>query len=127
MNINIAQFSYTRAFENGPHDLEPWSSDEDETWAGTLSPNYHTTRDIMNKVGEIPRMDDRGRNILSPPPQFRHSTEREENILCTRDSDLKTFGPTDLTSTYSVCTCRIFGGIGHRAQAFRSGVRCPNH
>ncbi|GFX90859.1 hypothetical protein TNCV_3166901 [Trichonephila clavipes] len=24
----------------------------------------------------------------------------------------KTFGPTDLTSTYSVCTRRVFGGIG---------------
>ncbi|GFW63822.1 hypothetical protein TNCV_3744271 [Trichonephila clavipes] len=39
----------------------------------------------------------------------------------------KTFGPTDLTSTYSVCTRRVFGGIGHRTQAFRSAVRCSNH
>ncbi|GFV85732.1 hypothetical protein TNCV_2003522 [Trichonephila clavipes] len=31
---------------------------------------------------------------------------------CTRDSTHKTFGPTDLTSTYSVCTRRVFGGIG---------------
>ncbi|GFW27525.1 hypothetical protein TNCV_163651 [Trichonephila clavipes] len=37
------------------------------------------------------------------------------------------FGPTDLTSTYSVCTRRVFGGIGHRTQGFRSGVRCSNH
>ncbi|GFY20801.1 hypothetical protein TNCV_1120351 [Trichonephila clavipes] len=37
------------------------------------------------------------------------------------------FGPTDLMSTYSMCTRRIFGGIGHRTQAFRSGVRCSNH
>ncbi|GFS90672.1 hypothetical protein TNCV_3770991 [Trichonephila clavipes] len=37
------------------------------------------------------------------------------------------FGPTDLTSTYSVCTRRVFGGIGHRTHAFRSGVRCSNH
>ncbi|GFW85872.1 hypothetical protein TNCV_1623161 [Trichonephila clavipes] len=32
-------------------------------------------------------------------------------VPCTRDSALKTFGPTDLTSMYSVCTRRVFGGI----------------
>ncbi|GFX46228.1 hypothetical protein TNCV_2298761 [Trichonephila clavipes] len=48
-------------------------------------------------------------------------------VPCSRDSTHKTFGPTDLTSMYSVCTRRVFGGIGHRAQAFRSGVRCSNH
>ncbi|GFW96848.1 hypothetical protein TNCV_2159841 [Trichonephila clavipes] len=31
----------------------------------------------------------------------------------TRDSAHKIFGPTDLTSTYSVCTRRVFGSIGH--------------
>ncbi|GFY01575.1 hypothetical protein TNCV_2607591 [Trichonephila clavipes] len=35
----------------------------------------------------------------------------------------KTFGPTDLTSMYCVCTRRVFGGIGHRTQAFRSWAR----
>ncbi|GFX51575.1 hypothetical protein TNCV_5012791 [Trichonephila clavipes] len=29
---------------------------------------------------------------------------------CTRDSAHKTFGPTDLMRTYSVCTRRVFGG-----------------
>ncbi|GFX47172.1 hypothetical protein TNCV_2747481 [Trichonephila clavipes] len=48
-------------------------------------------------------------------------------VPCTRDSAHKTFGPTDLTSTYSVCTWRVFGGLRHRTQAFRSGVRCTNH
>ncbi|GFW51109.1 uncharacterized protein TNCV_3593911 [Trichonephila clavipes] len=65
---------------------------------------------------------------LSPPPQFKHGTGGEGNIL--QPSALvvyaatahKTFGPTDLTSTYSVCTWRVFGGIGRRTQAFRSGV-----
>ncbi|GFV58828.1 transposable element Tcb2 transposase [Trichonephila clavipes] len=38
----------------------------------------------------------------------------------------KTFGPTDLTNTYSVCTRRVFGGIGNRTQAFQSGVRSSN-
>ncbi|GFW08987.1 hypothetical protein TNCV_3475331 [Trichonephila clavipes] len=33
----------------------------------------------------------------------------------------KTFGPTDLTSTYSE------GIWWHRTQVFRSGVRCSNH
>ncbi|GFW94437.1 hypothetical protein TNCV_2701581 [Trichonephila clavipes] len=45
---------------------------------------------------------------------------------CTGDSAHKTFGPSDLTNTYSVCTRRVFGGIGHRTQAFRSGDRCSN-
>ncbi|GFX64331.1 hypothetical protein TNCV_1500551 [Trichonephila clavipes] len=76
--------------------------------------------------GELPKAkDDRWRHHLFPPPQFRHATEGEGNILqslYTRDSARKTFGSTDLTSTYSVCTWGVFSGIGHRAQAFRSGV-----
>ncbi|GFU68922.1 hypothetical protein TNCV_4882491 [Trichonephila clavipes] len=35
----------------------------------------------------------------------------------------ETFGPTDFTSTYSVCTRRVSGGLGHQIQVFRSGVR----
>ncbi|GFY27311.1 hypothetical protein TNCV_2069311 [Trichonephila clavipes] len=58
---------------------------------------------------------------------------REENILQTPAPVVSAatvhtvFGPTDLTSTYSVCTRREFGGNGHRTQAFRYGVRCSNH
>ncbi|GFX07851.1 uncharacterized protein TNCV_4161201 [Trichonephila clavipes] len=33
-------------------------------------------------------------------------------VPCTRDSANKTFGPTDLTRTYSVFTRRVFGGTG---------------
>ncbi|GFU12993.1 RNase H domain-containing protein [Trichonephila clavipes] len=33
---------YTKAFGDGPRNFEPWSSDEDETCAGTPSPRYHT-------------------------------------------------------------------------------------
>ncbi|GFY11625.1 hypothetical protein TNCV_4230941 [Trichonephila clavipes] len=29
-------------FDNGPRYFEPWSSDVDDTGAGTPSPNYHT-------------------------------------------------------------------------------------
>ncbi|GFV69206.1 hypothetical protein TNCV_3861301 [Trichonephila clavipes] len=53
--------------------------------------------------------------------------EKYSPAPCTRDSAHKTFKPTDLTSTYSVCTRRVFGGIGHQTQAFRCGVRCSNH
>ncbi|GFU23374.1 hypothetical protein TNCV_2369161 [Trichonephila clavipes] len=34
---------YTRAVGDGHHHFEPWSSDVDDTRAGTPSPNYHTT------------------------------------------------------------------------------------
>ncbi|GFY27633.1 hypothetical protein TNCV_910841 [Trichonephila clavipes] len=33
-------------------------------------------------------------------------------VPCTRDSAHRTFRPTDLTSTSSVCTQRVFGGAG---------------
>ncbi|GFY09215.1 hypothetical protein TNCV_2991331 [Trichonephila clavipes] len=53
-------------------------------------------------------------------------TEREGKIV---SSDLahKTSIATELTSTYSVCTRRVFSGIGHRTQGFRSGVQNSNH
>ncbi|GFW44780.1 hypothetical protein TNCV_4510941 [Trichonephila clavipes] len=36
------EFHYTRAFGDGPRNLEPWSSDVDDTRADTPSLNYHT-------------------------------------------------------------------------------------
>ncbi|GFU79035.1 hypothetical protein TNCV_548481 [Trichonephila clavipes] len=42
MKINVALYSYTRAFGNGPHKFKPWSSDEDDNSAGIPSPNYNT-------------------------------------------------------------------------------------
>ncbi|GFV92722.1 hypothetical protein TNCV_1375721 [Trichonephila clavipes] len=77
-------------------------------------------------------MDDRWRHHLPPPPQFCHETEGEGNIFLFSSPlyssfSPKTFGPTDLTSTYSVCIRRVFGGLEHQIQAFRSGVRCSNH
>ncbi|GFV16872.1 hypothetical protein TNCV_4431151 [Trichonephila clavipes] len=65
----------------------------------------------------------------SPPPQFRHGIGGEGNILHpltlvgSAATAHKTLGPIDLTSTYSVCTRRVFGGIGHRTQAFFSEVQ----
>ncbi|GFT88264.1 hypothetical protein TNCV_3623611 [Trichonephila clavipes] len=34
---------YSMAFGDGPLNFEFWPSDEDDTRASTLSPNYHTT------------------------------------------------------------------------------------
>ncbi|GFT12600.1 hypothetical protein TNCV_5093861 [Trichonephila clavipes] len=62
----------------------------------------------------------------------RHETGGEGNILqppalvVSAVTANETFGATDLTSTNSVCTRRVFGGIGHRTQAFQSRVRCSN-
>ncbi|GFW75072.1 uncharacterized protein TNCV_447771 [Trichonephila clavipes] len=50
---------------------------------------------------------DRWRHHLSPPPQFRYGTGREGNILQPSAPAVKTFGPTDSTSTNSVCTRRL--------------------
>ncbi|GFU83716.1 uncharacterized protein TNCV_523101 [Trichonephila clavipes] len=82
---------------------------------------------------EVGLLYDRWRHYLYPPPQFRHGTEGEGNIFQPRELVVsvatahKTFRPTDLTSTYSMYTRRVSGVIGHRIQAFRSGVRCSNH
>ncbi|GFY23619.1 hypothetical protein TNCV_1039181 [Trichonephila clavipes] len=64
---------------------------------------------------------------LSPSPQFRYGTGEEGHILQPPASVVstvtahKTFVPTDLTSTYSVCIC------WHRTYAFRSRVQCSKH
>ncbi|GFW36669.1 hypothetical protein TNCV_1956691 [Trichonephila clavipes] len=31
-----------KAIRNGPHNFESWSSNEEDTLAGTPSPNFHT-------------------------------------------------------------------------------------
>ncbi|GFU18007.1 hypothetical protein TNCV_3393631 [Trichonephila clavipes] len=41
-------------------------------------------------------------------------------VFCIRDSAQKTFGPTDLTSTYPVCTRRVFGGIEPKPSGLES-------
>ncbi|GFW29270.1 hypothetical protein TNCV_742121 [Trichonephila clavipes] len=40
-DIGPQQFSYTRYFGDEPRNFERWSSDVDDTLAGTPSPNYH--------------------------------------------------------------------------------------
>ncbi|GFV59507.1 hypothetical protein TNCV_4791251 [Trichonephila clavipes] len=34
---------FPRTFDDGPRNFEPWSSNEDDTWACSPCPNYHTT------------------------------------------------------------------------------------
>ncbi|GBO34291.1 hypothetical protein AVEN_32896-1 [Araneus ventricosus] len=42
--ILTSSFEATRGlFWDGPRNFEPWSDDEDDTRAGTPSPNFHTT------------------------------------------------------------------------------------
>ncbi|GFX33460.1 DDE_3 domain-containing protein [Trichonephila clavipes] len=73
------------------------------------------------------------RHHVSPPQQFRDGTGGEGNILQTSAPVFsavtapKTFEPTDLTSTYSVYTRRVFGSIEHRTQAIQSCVRLSSH
>ncbi|GFT22358.1 uncharacterized protein TNCV_3273431 [Trichonephila clavipes] len=84
-------------------------------------------------VRQVGLLYDRWRHHRFPPPQFRHGTGGEENVhrspplVVLPAAAHKSFGPIDLTSTYSMCTRRVFAGIGHRTQAFRSGVHCTNH
>ncbi|GFU78209.1 uncharacterized protein TNCV_5007901 [Trichonephila clavipes] len=88
---------------------------------------------LPEPVRQVGLLYDRWRYHRSPPPKFRYGAGGEENVLQTpalvvsAATASKTFGPTDLTSTYSVCTWRVFGGIEHRTQSFRSGIRCSNH
>ncbi|GFW96787.1 hypothetical protein TNCV_2159231, partial [Trichonephila clavipes] len=72
-------------------------------------------------------LHDRWRHHLSLPPQFMHGTGGD--ILQTSApvvyvaTDHKTLGYIDLMSLYSVCTRRVFDGIGHRnPKPLRSGV-----
>ncbi|GFX53117.1 uncharacterized protein TNCV_361121 [Trichonephila clavipes] len=71
---------------------------------------------------------DRWRHHRSPPRQFRHGTGGEGNnlqppaLVVSAATTNRTFGPIDLTNTYYVCTWTVFGGIGHRTQAFRYGL-----
>ncbi|GFU76349.1 hypothetical protein TNCV_285491 [Trichonephila clavipes] len=47
--------------------------------------------------------------------------------LCTRGFCFgRPLGLSDPLNTYSVCARRVFGGIGHRTLALRSGIRCSN-
>ncbi|GFY31470.1 uncharacterized protein TNCV_4990291 [Trichonephila clavipes] len=72
---------------------------------------------LPEPVRQVGLLYDRWRRHLSPPPQFKYGTGGEGTIpqppalVVSATTAHKTFGPTDLTSTYSVCTRRVFGGI----------------
>ncbi|GFW51782.1 hypothetical protein TNCV_1187141 [Trichonephila clavipes] len=66
------------------------------------------------------------RHNLSPPPQFGH--ELEGTILqplapvVSAATTHKTFGPTKLTNTYSVCTRTVFNGIEPELSSLESNA-----
>ncbi|GFX05494.1 uncharacterized protein TNCV_1008161 [Trichonephila clavipes] len=94
----------------------------------TVTQNYKGRNESCLCLRQVGLPYDRWRHHLSPPAQFKHGTGGKGNILqppapvVPAANTHKTFGPTDLTSTYSVYTRRVFGGVGHRTQAFRSEV-----
>ncbi|GFU86044.1 hypothetical protein TNCV_3070461 [Trichonephila clavipes] len=100
------------------------------TWQGARSTPVVRPRPLAPyRLGEIPKGTIDGTTTYLHLHNFAMELDGREYspVPCSRDSAHKTFGPTDLTSTFSVCTRRVFGGIGHRTQTFWSGVRCPNH
>ncbi|GFV88181.1 uncharacterized protein TNCV_3243301 [Trichonephila clavipes] len=75
---------------------------------------------LAEPVRQVGLLYDRWRHHRYLHPQFRHGTGGERNIIqppALVDSAAtahKTFRPTDLTSTYSVCIQRVSGVIEHR-------------
>ncbi|GFU86980.1 uncharacterized protein TNCV_485911 [Trichonephila clavipes] len=57
LNINVALLSYTRTFGDGPRNFEPSSSDVNDTWAGTTSPNYNTPPHQREDVSALDRFN----------------------------------------------------------------------
>ncbi|GFV69134.1 hypothetical protein TNCV_4490821 [Trichonephila clavipes] len=59
---------------------------------------------------------------LFPPPQFRHGTGGQGNIIqhpapvVSAATTRETFGPAYLTSTYFLCTRKAVGDNGHQTQ-----------
>ncbi|GFW54530.1 hypothetical protein TNCV_2232041 [Trichonephila clavipes] len=74
-------------------------------------------KEICHSLRQVRLLHDSWRHHLSPTPQFRHRPEGKEifsSALHPRFSATahSTFGLADLTSAYSVCTLRVFGGSG---------------
>ncbi|GFX09870.1 uncharacterized protein TNCV_3565481 [Trichonephila clavipes] len=68
---------------------------------------------LPEPVRQVRHLYDRWQHHRSPPPQFRYGTRGEGNILqspalvVSAATAHKTFGPIDLTNTYSECTWRV--------------------
>ncbi|GFU90265.1 hypothetical protein TNCV_912791 [Trichonephila clavipes] len=76
----------------------------------------------LQSLRQVELLHDRWRHHLSPPLQVRHGNNLHSPApVVSPATARKTFGPTDLTSTYSVSTRR------HRNPATRNGDRCSNH
>ncbi|PRD25414.1 UNVERIFIED_CONTAM: hypothetical protein NCL1_41002 [Trichonephila clavipes] len=88
-----------------------------------LSSRREGMNDATEPVRQVGLLYDRWRHHLSPPPQFRHGLGGEGNIfqpsapVVSAAIAHKTFGPSDLTSTYSVCTRR--GRIPWKNRSFK--------
>ncbi|GFX58255.1 uncharacterized protein TNCV_4050131 [Trichonephila clavipes] len=72
---------------------------------------------LPQPVRQVGLLYDRWRHHRSPPPQLSHRTGGEGNnrgpaLMVSTATTHKIFGPTDLTSKYSVCTRRVFGVTG---------------
>ncbi|GFW71303.1 hypothetical protein TNCV_537211 [Trichonephila clavipes] len=65
-------------------------------------------------LSQVGLLHDRWQHHLSPPPQFRQETVGEGNILQRLHPWFLLLPPTRLLEP--------FGGVGHRTQAFRSGI-----
>ncbi|GFW09121.1 hypothetical protein TNCV_315321 [Trichonephila clavipes] len=66
--MNVTPFSYSRAFGDGP----PWSSDVDDTRAGTPSPNNHTNGRTF-ELSTIPtRRVFSGTGLVTRPATIRY-------------------------------------------------------
>ncbi|GFV07034.1 transposable element Tcb2 transposase [Trichonephila clavipes] len=120
----VAQ-DYLRHFQTLPwparsSDLSP----EEHVWdqLKPQMPSCHSLHDLEFAVQDL------WRHHRSPTPQFRFGTAREGNILQHQSLMVsvatahKTFGPTVLTSEYSVCTWRVFGGIEPRPSGLESEI-----
>ncbi|GFW80188.1 hypothetical protein TNCV_460961 [Trichonephila clavipes] len=85
---------------------------------------------LPEPVRQVRLLYDRWGHHRSLRPQFRYGIGGEENILQPLYSwfplqpPTRILDPSDLTSTYSVCTRRVFGAIGYRTQALWLGVQC---
>ncbi|GFV96902.1 uncharacterized protein TNCV_4351151 [Trichonephila clavipes] len=80
---------------------------------------------ICQSLRQVGLLNIRWQHHLSPPPHFRHRTGWEGNIfqppalVVSALTANRAFEPTNLTSIYSVCTRRVFVGIGQRTQTLR--------
>ncbi|GFV52978.1 hypothetical protein TNCV_2876441 [Trichonephila clavipes] len=81
-------------------------------------------KESCQSLRQIGLLYDTWRHHLSPPPQFRHELKERGKYspapVVSAATAYKTFKLTDLRSTHSVCTRRIFSGIEPRPSDLES-------